>query len=576
MLTKVTIRNLKRLREAELELTDSVILAGPNNFGKTTALQALSIWHFATRRWIEEREDAHSKAKERSGVAIARRDFTAAPVRKLDLLWTARAVGRRKGEKRPPLIEIVVEGREGETLWSWGMELQYQGAEILYCRAINDKPVPEPVRRLTVVHVPPLGGVQTDEEKREPGIQDRLIGEGRPGDILRNLLLQIADRDPDGWKQLASHFRDMFQVELEKPVFSGTYITAEYLPLYLPVGQKPKPLDIAGAGSGFHQVLLLLAFFYARPGAVLLLDEPDAHLHVILQREVYALIRRVASERGAQLVISTHSEVLLDETDPTRIVAFTGECPHALVTTSQKSQLKKALTRLRSLDFLLADQVGAVLYVEGETDASILREWARILGHPALAFLDKPFLHPLGGNDLTEAREHFFGLQEAYPSLGGACILDRRERPAPEDWDKPSLFFWTRRETENYLLHPAALRRFVEKKATLAEFAAANVDKAFAKQLPAGVDPFDSGNVFLRDVKASDDFLMPLMGKCCLSTSKKDLFLIAAQMTTEEIHPDVRTALDLIAALGGNQREAEVPVGGVPDTEEPNGEEGGA
>jgi N-acetyl-anhydromuramyl-L-alanine amidase AmpD len=65
--------------------------------------------------------------------------------------------------------------------------------------------------------------------------------------------------------------------------------------------------------------ILLLAFFYARPGAVLLLDEPDAHL-----RDVYALVRRVASDRGAQLVISTHSEVILDETDPSRIAPLGG------------------------------------------------------------------------------------------------------------------------------------------------------------------------------------------------------------------------------------------------------------
>jgi hypothetical protein len=573
MLTKITVRNLKRLRQAEIALTGSVIFAGPNNFGKTTALQALALWHFATRRWIEEREDTPSKAKERSGVAITRRDFTAIPVRRLDLLWTGRAVGRRKGEARPPLIEIIIEGRDGDSVWTWGMELQYQGAELLYCRASEAKPVPDPVRRLTVIHVPPLGGIQTDEEKREPGIQDRLIGEGRPGDILRNLLLQIAEREPDAWHRLSGHFEEMFQVTLQKPVFSGTYITAEYIPKHA-AGKRPKPLDIAAAGSGFHQVLLLLAFFYARPGAVLLLDEPDAHLHVILQRDVYALMRRVASDRGAQLIISTHSEVILDETDPSRIVAFTGEHPHTLVTSSQKAQLKKALTRLRSLDFLLADQVRSVLYVEGETDAGILREWARILEHPAYDFLEKPFFHPLGGNDLGEAREHFYALREAYPDLRGACVLDRRDRPRPDGWIEPSLFFWPRRETENYLLHPAALRRFIERKAPKGARAAAAVDRHFAKQLPPGFNPFDDGIVFLRDVKASEEFLLPLLGDCGLSTSKKDLFLIAAAMLPEEIHPEVTRALDAIAALGADRSDPEVPVGGAPAVEAENGEEG--
>ena len=49
--------------------------------------------------------------------------------------------------------------------------------------------------------------------------------------------------------------------------------------------------SVASAGSGVHQVLLLLAFFYARPSSVFLLDEPYAHLHVFLQK--HYSVRRV-------------------------------------------------------------------------------------------------------------------------------------------------------------------------------------------------------------------------------------------------------------------------------------------
>ena len=42
MLTKLTIKNFKRFDQAEIELGKSVVLIGPNNSGKTTALQALA------------------------------------------------------------------------------------------------------------------------------------------------------------------------------------------------------------------------------------------------------------------------------------------------------------------------------------------------------------------------------------------------------------------------------------------------------------------------------------------------------------------------------------------------------
>ncbi len=546
MLTKVRIKNLKRLDAAEIPLDDTIILAGPNNFGKTTALQALSLWSLAYRRWREVR-GAGSKATERTGVPITRKDFNAVPVRSMDLLWTHRAVGKKKNEARPPVIEVVVEGVDGGATWKAGMELQYANPEMVYCRPIEGMPLPDEAALVTIVHVPPLGGIQTEEEKREPGIQDRIIGEGRPGEIVRNLLLNVSTQRPHAWKELCGQVHELFQLDLVEPSFSGTYITCEYR------SRKGKALDIANAGSGFLQVLLLLAFFYARPGSVLLLDEPDAHLHVILQRDVYALLRRVASEAKAQLVISTHSEVLLDETDPTHIVAFSGEKPHRLVNTSQRSQLKKALDKLKSLDFLLADDVGAVLYTEGETDAGLLREWAQVLDHPALAYLERPFLHPLGGNAWPEAPEHFYALRDAFPKLRGAAVIDRPPKPV----DDPSIavHVWRRREIENYLLVPAAIRRFIQSRSPgplfdrLAAERAQVVDRAFAKQVPTGFDPFDDSVVFLRDVKASDDFLLPLLGDCGLSTSKKDLFLIAAQMRPEEIHPEIKEALDVVATL---------------------------
>jgi hypothetical protein len=108
------------------------------------------------------------------------------------------------------------------------------------------------------------------------------------------------------------------------------------------------------------------------------------------------------------------------------------------------------------------------------------------------------------------------------------------------------------------------LRRFIERKAPDGALAAAAVDRHFAKQLPPGFNPFDDGIVFLRDVKASEEFLLPLLGDCGLSTSKKDLFLIAAVMLPEEIHPEVTKALDVIAALSADRSDPEVPVGGTP------------
>ncbi len=55
MLTKLICRNFKRFGEIKVELGNPVVFIGPNNSGKTTALQALSLWEIGLKRlnfWI--------------------------------------------------------------------------------------------------------------------------------------------------------------------------------------------------------------------------------------------------------------------------------------------------------------------------------------------------------------------------------------------------------------------------------------------------------------------------------------------------------------------------------------------
>jgi len=54
MIRAVKIRRFKRFEEVSFELNGRhVVLAGPNNMGKTTILQAISAWTLGLRRWKE-------------------------------------------------------------------------------------------------------------------------------------------------------------------------------------------------------------------------------------------------------------------------------------------------------------------------------------------------------------------------------------------------------------------------------------------------------------------------------------------------------------------------------------------
>ena len=550
MIRRLTVEGFKRFGRETFDLSDSVILAGPNNAGKSTVLQAIAVWKYGVDRWVQHR--GGSKAVKRIAARILRSDFTAVPLREMNLLWEDRRINTGfGGTYRPRLLEIVAEGDTTDESWECGIAFQYNSPDVVYAKPVNAAGLtaedirafpPAQARDLQIVHVPPLFGLEQEEPRRERGLQDRLVGQGRAGEILRNLLWEIAEDDPGGWSALTDHVLRLFGITLQRPTYDAArpFITCEYREQ----GQR-RPLDLSNAGSGTLQLLLLLAFLYARPASVLLLDEPDAHLHVILQKQVYDLIRKEARDRGGQVIVATHSEAILDATDPSRVLAFIGDEYRPLTSKTDRAGLREALKRISTTDLLLAKEVGAVLYVEGETDEKILTEWARILDHPARRFFDRPYVHPLGSRSLADANAHFFALRAAFPEVRGLCLLDGDNRDEPDDEIKRiglRVLRWRRYEIENYLLQPAAVKRFVG--FPLVEPV---VDAAFGRQVPAGSDLFGD-HVFLTRIKASSEFFPPLFEEIGEPTAKRDLYLMAARMKVEEIHPEVIEKLDRIAA----------------------------
>ena len=67
MLPKLTIRNFKRFEE--VELGSPVAFIGPNNAGKTSAMQALALWEIGLKRWNEKRS-GKSAPEKRPGVTV--------------------------------------------------------------------------------------------------------------------------------------------------------------------------------------------------------------------------------------------------------------------------------------------------------------------------------------------------------------------------------------------------------------------------------------------------------------------------------------------------------------------------
>lgn len=564
MISTVRVEYFKRFRDETFELTDAIVVAGPNNAGKSTLLQAVAVWGFAVQRWVQERGAKTSRARQRTGIPVSRRDFSAVPLRDMNLLWWNRDTAYSRAERpgveagAPKLVRVTASGTDshGQT-WDLGVTIRYTSREQVYIKLVDaaGSPVtdaPLGATEMQVVHVPPFSGIGPDEPFYDPGYQNLLIGQGKPGDILRNLLLEVA-KDPADWRLLEQDVASIFQVELLPPNYTpgaDPFIRVEYREAHSRSSRDT--LDIASAGSGFHQVLALLAFFYARPAAMLLLDEPDAHQHVVLQRQVYDRLREVARLRGCQLLVATHSEVILDGTDARDVLSMYGG-PHRLKFDSDRDRVREALRRLTTLDALNAESGLNILYVEDESDFKLLAAFARVLNHPAQQLFRVPFYLPLRGRRPAEAKAHFFAAKAVRNDVRGVVLLDGDNRDEPEHeirTDGLIVLRWRRYEVESYLLHPESLMRYIEgpENPTLWGIAARRrAEEYLNNELPKAVisDPLGD-HPFLQSEAASKTFLPRLFEAAEVDLRKADYYLVALGMKPSEVPAEVTEKFDAI------------------------------
>lgn len=569
MLTRLTVRNFKRFDEVEIELGNPVVFIGPNNWGKTTALQALALWEVGLKRWIEKR-GGKTQAKQRSGVAINRRDVLAIPLPDAILLWRnlhVRDVKRIQGkpDTKNINIDVVVKGVGKGREWECGLEFDYANEQSFYCRPLrvsegknpDRMPIPEEAESVKLAFLPPMSGLAANEIRLEPGTANVRIGEGRTAEVLRNLCYRIYEEKPEKWEMLVNRIKELFGSELEAPQFikERGEITMNYR-------EGANNFDLSSSGRGLQQTLLLLAYMYTNPGSVLLLDEPDAHLEILRQRQIYQLLIDVASENGNQLIAASHSEVLLREAAGRDVVVSFAGKPHTI--SDRGSQALKSLRDIGFEDYCQAEQTGWVFYLEGSTDLAILREFAKSLDHKeAVKVLERPFVC-YKGNQPQKVRDHFYGLREAVPDLKGIAIFDRLEQTLREDANLRMLM-WRCREIENYLCYLETLESYVRdsvrKEVSEPLFSHSETESRLkairetTQEIEKAYETIGKGSPWDDDFKVSDNFLKPLFEKYFKELklpnlmAKKNFHELARFVPKEKIDPEVKEKLDAIVKV---------------------------
>jgi len=473
LLHYVEIENFKGFGERQrIELDHPAVLIGPNNCGKTTVIQAIALWSLAVKAWFAAKGE--SLPKKRSGAAVNRLEIVSVPVHSTRYFWHNTTVRIGRGNVA---MALTVGFQHDGGVVPVTMNFRNHGDELVYCNPDEDTlgrlEVIEAAAKRNVKLLYPMSGVETEEAILQPGRIDVLLGQEQTAQVLRNLCLLVYKSSPGKWENIIKLMLRLFQVELGNPMETAR---GSIDLLYQQQGIK-SPLDVSLAGRGLQQMLLLLSYLHSHPDSVILTDEPDAHLEILRQKQVYTLLKEIAQENGSQVIVATHSEVVLDEaSDHNLTLLLDGKADNL----AEKKHVRASLGLYGAEHYVRARQLGHVFYVEGRTDLEILKELAKLLKHPVVDFFDGRIntyytrgttsnvdseldtaLDILEEKPVRQPDEHFFKLSAMMEDLHGLAILDSDRHPR-DDREKGHLkiSFWKRYEIENYIVNPEVLRSF--------------------------------------------------------------------------------------------------------------------
>jgi predicted ATPase len=583
MVTRVRFHRLKQFRDETFALHPGVsLLGGGNNAGKSTILHGLAIWEFCrTAIEMERGTDMFLSDWSGQGIGLGDDEFSPINVPSLKHLWTNLKT-QKETESDGYTLKIACEweGEGAERHLEFGMSL---ANDRLFVKPTSSNlTAADEIPRLA--YLPPFAGM-TDREARTTGaIRRRRIGEGLAGAVLRNILLDMQQRnvaqrarlrgertkiaDPDlarlratdPWELLQQNLRATFKADLLVAPFREEYHsyiqvevvkgTVEGFKLIRHAGYKNR--DLMVEGSGFLQWLSVFALATDPDLDVLLLDEPDAHLHSSLQEQLLDSLREVATATGKQMLVATHSAEILRNAEPSDILHIRsgGQGGRYLVEESQKVGLLAGLGSDYAPRVDRAKRTKRVLFVEGRTDLEILKILAERLAIP----WPKQWVEWTTARGHKECKQVYSALKEEIPGLVAVSLRDRDDEPAEtvgadlidgspgEDGFTPRR--WRRRYLESYLIWPPAIaaatglseQQVIQQ---LSDHHAISVGTNFTETAPPAA---------LLDVRGKQ-ILKPRNGTAILGQFDASAVDVAAHMDANSIPDDIKTFINELVSF---------------------------
>lgn len=470
MLNHIRLQRFKKFQDVEVYLRPFTVLMGENSSGKTTVIQAISVAlnSLFTHNFIYTDTKNKLKIRDKGIGSTTLPGVNFSDYRELYYAKISRG-GTQKGAGGAN-IEII---DTKQNIYRLQIRSLFGAFNIKCISTLTDLSNSPTLHLKPPILISGFVGLQLSEERAFPvAIQDRLRS-GEVSSIIRNLLLDTKKKSPDKFNNLKARLEKDFSFYLDDISFDenqNLHVTASYSDL---CGTNSVSLDFNSSGSGFMQVLQILAPIYRfcpEESSIVLLDEPDAHLHPNLQSSLANTLRDIQKELEIQIIISTHSTSIIRAADPSEVVPVSSTLQVNKPLSNSDDVEQQISTKIDNYELGKSVLSGKLVFME-DRDISIIKAFDSVLGTKCFSGANTVPVLPGRGKDdkvpfqMNEILNKFVGREVEIHFVRDGDGLTTEWREFLFNYAgryNVELHQLQRHEIENYLLCPKLIFRALE------------------------------------------------------------------------------------------------------------------
>lgn len=404
-ISEISIENFKSIQRIKITPNREFnIIIGANNIGKSSIFEALALWKKCYELSITKSNSVFYKKEGNNYINF----------NDLSFLRFQNNVDIYLDKNRP--IKIEVEVKEEDEKYNIGFEIDKAGSipnsyfrfNRIYSHEFTkfEEFIKEKNKKLSesifIYQTKPLANVIKNEPFMTKGQVLKKISSGKSQEVLRNKI--ISHLSNQGEESLKNKISRVLEECFDFNFSNKNYRTTdEYIDLR--IKKNNKELDIQMQGSGFLQVAEIFSSieYFDSPLNLLLVDEPDSHIHAKLQKN---LINELQELNNTQTFVISHNEKFLDNLSNSTILYINDENKirgEILPINSQeiefiKSELGGTISGIEKLN-----HAKSVILVEGKDDINYIKNLFRKINDVKGNIYHKScvFLYLRGKDDLN-------------------------------------------------------------------------------------------------------------------------------------------------------------------------------